>query len=130
MKFLLTTVALAAAGAALRAQQQEIVFTEVPKADAGGPERTGRIAGLVNVACEKCSVVLYARAAQGGWFVQPLTDNYLTPVIDGAWSSEIHLGLRYAALLTKPGYAAQAQTEVLPARGEKIVAVAVVDGTP
>ena len=51
-------------------------------------------------------IVLFAKSSSGLWWVQPLTAEPFTTIApDGTWKSDIHLGLEYAALLVRPGYA-------------------------
>jgi len=74
-------------------------------------------------------VVLYAKS-QDRWWIQPFARDPLFTKIEGdsRWKNVTHLGLEYAALLVDPSYSPPQSTEVLPAAGGAVVAVAVVKG--
>ncbi len=105
-----------------------IVFSSVPSADAGGPDKLDAIEGWITHGKPGQRIVLYARSEQL-WWVQPFTDRLFTK-IDGNfnWKSQTHLGTEYAALLVDPGYNPPLTTERLPSVGAGVVAVAVVEG--
>jgi len=105
-----------------------IEFTEVPEAAFGGTSRMQKIAGRVTGArAQEQKIVLFARA--GTWWVQPFSKMPYTPIQeDSTWNSSIHLGTEYAALLVEPAYSAPRTTDVLPAKGGAIIAVATIEG--
>jgi hypothetical protein len=120
---------LAAAACGAPAVAPSIEFTTVPKADAGGPQALARVAGRVTGASPSQRVVLFARSDQG-WWVQPFRSRPFTEIKpDATWTSEIHLGQEYAALLVDPDYRPPATAESLPERGAGIVAVTRASGT-
>src|SRR4051812_37754855 len=104
-----------------------IEFTEVPVAGAGGPGRMTSISGKTFGAGAGDMIVLYAKSQR--WWVQPFADKPLTPVgSDGTWTTKIHLGTEYAALLVHPGFHPPAVSDTLPAQGGDVLAVATVKG--
>jgi hypothetical protein len=105
-----------------------IEFTVVPPADPGGPDTLAPVAGRVKGAHANQRVVLFARS--GGWWVQPYRTRPFTSIEkDSAWTSSIHLGTEYAALLVEPAYRPPVSTEFLPRPGGDIVAMATVKGS-
>lgn len=113
---------------ALGASAQEsrapmITFTQVPVCSVGGANTRGDIAGRVSNLSnpQGHSVVLYAFAGDS-WWVQPLANNYTTPIdARGAWTNWTHQGGRYAALLVRGSYAAPARIQALPSVGGAVV---------
>lgn len=106
-----------------------IKFTRVPRASAGGPDRTDTIEGRVIGARPGQRIVLFAH--WGNWWVQPLVDRPFTTIgPDSKWQNVTHFGMQYAALLVNPNYQPPASTNSLPSMGQGVVAVAVVDGKP
>ena len=104
-----------------------IAFTTVPAAEEGGSARTAEIAGHVAGASPGDRIVIYARS--GIWWVQPLVAEPFTTIgPDGRWTSTIHLGTEYAALLVRPGYRPPETANVLPASGGLVAAVSTVQG--
>jgi hypothetical protein len=104
-----------------------IAFTRVPQADEGGREKHDIIEGRVEGAHPGQQVVLYARS--GTWWVQPLVSQPFTKIQPNSkWSNATHLGTEYAALLVEPGYRPPATTNVLPAAGGAVAAVAITKG--
>ncbi len=106
-----------------------IEFTEVPAANAGGPGKMAVISGRAKGAGEGDMIVLYSKSQR--WWVQPFADRPLTSVnTDGSWSTKIHLGTEYAALLVHPGFHPAAVSDTLPSRGGDILTVATTKGKP
>jgi signal transduction histidine kinase len=107
-----------------------VEFTHVPRASPGGRDTPLQdIDGRVTGARGGQQIVLFARS--GPWWVQPFTDHPFTAIqADSRWKNQTHLGTEYAALLVEPGYRPPPMTDVLPAEGAGVVAVAVVEGTP
>jgi hypothetical protein len=71
--------------------------------------------------------VLFAKA--GIWWVQPTRDEPFTAIQpDSTWTSSIHLGTEYAALLVGPGYRPPPRLEELPAEGGDVIALKTVAG--
>ena len=113
---------------ACSATQPAVVITEVPPAAEGGPGRVTRIAGRVQGAGPHDRIVLFARS--GLWYVQPYLLQPFTAIgADGTWSSSIHFGQEYAALLVREGFEPPVTLEALPGVGGYVVAVARVRGT-
>lgn len=105
-----------------------IVFTTIPPAGEGGPQRTVAVAGHVRGLVRGQRVVLYAKS--GIWWVQPVVEKPFTEVKgDSTWSASTHLGTDYAALLVTPEYHPPATLEALPPVGGSVVAVATAKGT-
>lgn len=107
-----------------RQDRPAVIFTQVPVADRGGPDRTDTIAGRVTGAKPGQHIVLYALANR--WYVQPIVEAPFTSIQpDNTWANRTHLGADYAALLVDPGYKPALQLGALPAPGHGVVAVAV-----
>jgi hypothetical protein len=105
-----------------------IEFTQVPRADPGGPDTLEEISGRVIGGRPGQQIVLYAKA--GKWWVQPMSNQPFTTIqADSRWQSSIHLGTDYAALLVETGFKPAATIDSLPQEGGLIVSVKVVPGT-
>ena len=105
-----------------------IVFTVVPPAAESGGEKMAAVAGRVTGGRTDLKIVLFAKSAV--WWVQPFVAEPLTNInADFTWSSRIHLGTDYAALLVEPTYQPPATTDSLPSVGGPILAVAEVKGS-
>lgn len=99
-----------------------IIFTEVP-GPGEGPNSRGNIAGRVEgvESPQSLRIVVYSHTDK--WYVQPLTASPKTAIdADGNWSNWTHLGYRYAALLVRPDFAPDDQSEDLPQVGGKVLA--------
>ena len=106
-----------------------IQITRIPPADPGGPQKLDFIEGLVHGAKDGQQVVVYARA--GIWWVQPFAGQPMTKILpDGTWKNSTHLGSEYAALLVSADYHPLVQTSTLPQRGNGVIDVAIVKGSP
>ena len=94
---------LAAGGCEPRVRAQPAIeFSTVPPAAAGGGATRSAISGRARGARPGQQIVLFAKG--GVWWVQPLTAQPFTRIAaDGSWTSTIHLGTEYAALLVEPG---------------------------
>jgi len=106
-----------------------IEFTKIPVAAVGGLDNMDTIEGKVTDVRPEQRVVLYAKS-RGSWWIQPFARDPLFTKIQGdsKWKNVTHLGEQYAALLVDPSYSPPHTTEVLPAAGGAIAAVAVVKG--
>ena len=106
-----------------------IEFTKIPLAAAGGLDNMDTIEGRVTSVRPEQRVVLYAKS-EGRWWIQPFARDPLFTKIQGdsKWKNVTHLGEEYAALLVDPSYSPPQTTEVLPAAGGAVAAVAVVKG--
>ncbi len=110
----------------------KITITSIPKVKYGVADILDTVAGTTIGARDGQQIVLYARS-EGRWWRQspPLADrSHAVKVYE--WTSQIHPGTDYAALLVEAGYAAPLSTESLPGRGGAVAAVATVaaDGSP
>ena len=106
-----------------------IKFDQVPPANAGGRDRMETISGVVRGGRPNQRIVLFAKA--GVWWLQPFADRPFTVIgRDGKWSTSIHLGTEYGALLVDQGYQPSSQVEELPGIGGGVQAVASVAGRP
>ena len=86
------------------------------------------VSGRVADARRGQRIVLFTKS--GIWWVQPLVERPFTDIrSDSTWSTSIHLGTEYAALLVDPAYHPPATMESLPARGGPIIAVVSAKGT-
>lgn len=109
--------------------QPSIQITRIPPVGAGGPQKLDFIEGSVRGALAGQQVVLYTHS--GIWWVQPFAGQPDTKILpDGTWKNSTHLGTEYAALLVDANYRPSVQVEALPERGNGVVAVTVVKGTP
>jgi hypothetical protein len=106
-----------------------IVFTKIPVAAVGGLDNMDTIEGRVISVRPEQRIVLYAKSG-GRWWIQPFARDPLFTKIQGdsKWKNVTHLGEEYAALLVDPSYSPPQTTEVLPATGGTVAAVAVVKG--
>jgi hypothetical protein len=110
------------------AAEPVIVFTTVPPAAESGGERVAPVAGRVTGARQGQKIVLFAKSAV--WWVQPFVAEPFTEIKpDSTWSSTIHLGTDYAALLVDAAYQPPATVEALPARGGSVFAVFTTKGS-
>jgi hypothetical protein len=90
--------------------------------------KRGTVGGRVTGARPGQRIVLYAQT-DGRWGLCPQSGQALTNIeSDGRWKASVHLGLQYAALLVDPTYNPPEQTESLPAVGNGVVAIEVVNG--
>lgn len=106
-----------------------VQITQIPPEDQGGVLKLDQIKGRVTGARSDQKIVLYAHS--GGWYVQPWADQPFTKInYDSTWNSETHLGTEYAALLVEPDYVPPPLIINLPAVGNGVIAVTVVDGRP
>lgn len=130
---LLVGVSLAAAFRAVKSERFQrpeapsISITRIPPAG-GGPDRMELIAGTiggVNVKECGCKVVIFSLGDV--WYVQPYVAAPFTSIAeDGRFEAMIHLGSRYAVLLTKPTYQPPAKLNNLPAVGGEVLALSTV----
>ena len=130
LKALATWSLLSVAVAACRSEvvRLSIEFTTIPKADFGGPAVLAPVSGRVRGARPKQRIVLFAKS-DAGWWVQPFRSRPFTEIaLDSTWTSSIHLGTEYAALLVDEDYRPPATSEALPDLGAGILAVARVAG--
>ena len=105
-----------------------VTFVTVPAAGPGGSDALAPVSGRAAGAGPSDRVVLFSRS--GVWWVQPWTAQPFTPIgPDGAWSSTIHLGTEYAALLVTPDYRPPATLETVPPVGGPVRAVATTRGS-
>jgi hypothetical protein len=99
-----------------------ITITEVPRAG-GGEGRMEPIAGTVQgTDVTRSRVVLFSYTDR--WYVQPFVAAPFTDIKpDGTWTSRIHLGTEYTAVLVDASYKAPATTFTLPKLGEGVLAI-------
>jgi len=123
----LVCVLLSACGSSRASVEPSIEFTRLPPAGEGSPEKLDPIEGRVTGAEPSQKIVLFARS--GLWWVQPLSEQPLTPIqADLTWKSSTHPGSAYAALLVDEGYRPPPTLDVLPEKGGPVRAVAAVEG--
>jgi hypothetical protein len=104
-----------------------IVFSQVPAENFGAPDQTRPIAGRVTGARSGQRIVLYARN-DGRWGVQSHSGQPFTKIEhDGRWVGSTQLGSEYAALLVETTYSPPEMTESLPAVGNGVAALAMVN---
>lgn len=85
------------------------------------------ISGRTTGASAGDMIVLYSKSQR--WWIQPFADRPFTSVeANGAWTTKIHLGTEYAALLVHPGFRPPAVSDTLPSQGGDVLAVATVKG--
>jgi hypothetical protein len=104
-------------------------FTKIPVSAVGGLDNMDTIEGRVIGVRPEHRIVLYAKSG-GRWWIQPFARDPLFTKIqaDSKWKNVTHLGEEYAALLVDPSYSPPQTTELLPATGGAVAAVAVVKG--
>lgn len=100
-----------------------ITTTDLPRDPKGGNDSSTDIAGEVAGADPKeFRVVIYVKT-ENTWYVQPtVLDPYTTIGQDGKWSTNIHTGISYVALLVRPTFKPQDKVSTLPAVGGDVVA--------
>jgi hypothetical protein len=106
----------------------QIEITEVPVAQAGGPNTHADIAGRVTGdIVPDYKVVLYARD-NGVWWIQPLMGATHKIGPDRTWASWTHTGQAYAALLVRPTFSPIRTLDTLPPVKGDVLARAVAEG--
>jgi hypothetical protein len=106
-----------------------IKFDKAPPIGEGGPVPLSPVTGRVTGARPGDKIVLFAKAGNGIWWVQPQAiQPFIAIQSDSSWTVSTHLGTEYAALLVEPGYRPPATTNKLPRPGGKVRAVEVVKG--
>jgi hypothetical protein len=105
-----------------KAAGAKVSIIVVPPADPGGPDKMDTISGDVTGECKGCKIVVFAKG--DGWYVQPYANQTDTPIVNGRWSTDTHLGMEYAAVLARAAYRPPSKTSVLPAVGGLIVDLA------
>ena len=105
-----------------------IEFTRLPPSGEGSADSFHTIAGRVTGARPDQRVVLFARS--GAWWVQPAAGRPYTPIRpDSTWSSSIHPGNAYAALLVDKTYQPPMTVNMLPPKGKLVHAIATAEGS-
>jgi hypothetical protein len=109
--------------------EPSVEFTKIPVSAVGGLDNMDTIEGRVIGVRPEQRIVLYAKSG-GRWWIQPFARDPLFTKIQGdsKWKNVTHLGEEYAALLVDPSYSPPQTTELLPATGGAVAAVAVVKG--
>jgi hypothetical protein len=127
--FAMACLCLGLSGCHRRTHLPAISFTVVPVASEGGPDTLGTLSGRVTGAQPGQQIVIYAKASEI-WWIQPNIDQpYTSMQPDGSWSSAIHLGDEYAAVLVGPEFQANATLTSLPPLGQNILALIKAKGT-
>jgi len=104
-----------------------ISFTKVPPASEGGSRVFETITGRVRGSLPNEKIVIFAKS--NFWWIQPDRLKPYTDIqTDGSWSSSIHLGTEYAALLVDDRYVPLPVMSVLPGKGNGVFAVGRVAG--
>jgi hypothetical protein len=109
--------------------KSSVEFTKIPVSSVGGLDNMDAIEGRVIGVRPGQRIVLYVKSG-GRWWIQPFARDTLFTKIQGdsGWKNVTHLGEEYAALLVDPSYSPPQTTELLPATGGAVAAVAVVKG--
>ncbi len=102
-----------------------VEFTKIPVSAVGGLDNMDIIEGRVIGVRPEQRVVLYAKSG-GRWWIQPFARDPLFTQIQGnsKWKNVTHLGEEYAALLVNPNFSPPQTSELLPAVGGAVAAVA------
>lgn len=112
--------------------QPVIRITTVPPDVIGGPNEMYDIAGVVSgVDPRKFRIVLYAYTnVPGQWWIQPFDYDWVTRInSDGTWSTRVHGGNRYGALLVSDSFEKPPFTTYsLPSISGAVVAISIVQG--
>jgi len=126
---LVLVLVLLLSGCAVSTTAPSVEITNRPPAEKGGGRDLDTISGRVNGVNSPHRIVLYARS--GAWYVQPFADDPFTVIAaDSSWTNSTHLGTEYAALLVEPDYQPAPVALTLPAPGNGVVALAIVEGRP
>jgi len=105
-----------------------VVFSDVPPASSGGVDSLDLIQGRVLGEHRGFHILLYS-FADTRWWVQPFVSSSRTEIAaDGSWKAKIHLGTKYAAVLTRDDSKPPPFLDALPTIGTKVRALTVVDG--
>jgi hypothetical protein len=105
-----------------------VVFSHVPPASSGGVDSSGLIQGRVLGEHRGFHILLYS-FADTRWWVQPFVTGSRTEIAaDGSWKAKIHLGTKYAAVLTKDDSKPLPFLDALPIVGRNVRALIVVEG--
>ena len=128
---------IALIGCQARNSVPKITFSKIPAAYLEDPYRTdmterayklGTIEGRVTGSRPGQRLVLYANT-DGRWgLCQQSGQPFANIEGDSRWKASVHLGIKYGALLLDENYNPPEQTESLPAEGDGVIALAVVDG--
>jgi hypothetical protein len=111
-----------------RVTEPSIEFTRLPPAGEGSAETYSAIAGRVAGMRPGQRVVLFSRS--GAWWVQPAAEHPFTSIgLNSTWSSSIHPGNAYAALLVDEAYQPPMTLNMLPPKGALVHAIAIAEGT-
>ena len=103
-----------------------IEFTRLAPAGEGTPDVFHTIEGRVIGARPGQRIVLFSRS--GVWWVQPLAERPFTAIQhNSTWTSSIHPGTAYAALLVDASYRPPMTLKMLPPPGGLVQAVAIAD---
>lgn len=128
--FVIGSVLLLAGGcrSSRESRGPRVIFGHVPPAKAGGRELLGLLSGHVEGAPAGSRIVAYAH--NDSWWVQPFRARPITVIgRDGGWSTSSHLGTDYAVLVVSSDYQPPDRVAELPAVGDKVLAVAVTQGS-
>ena len=108
----------------------EIVVTDAPPYDCGGPDKMDSIAGKVTgVTPNEYRITIYAQACNGIMYVQPTVASPVTDIgSEGSFEATIHLGQTYYVLLVRPTYKPPAELTRAPQKCGDVLAVARVHG--
>jgi hypothetical protein len=118
---------LSGCGEALTSVGPSVVFTKLPPAGEGSPERLDSIEGRVTGAQPGQRIVLFAKS--GLWWEQPLAGQPFTPIrADSTWKNVTHPGSAYAALLVDSSFRPPPTVDALPEKGGAVLAVAIASG--
>lgn len=105
-----------------------IEFTRLPPAGEGSPDVFHTIEGRVNGARPGQRIVLFSRS--GVWWVQPFADRPFTAIRnDSTWTSSIHVGSAYAAMLVDASYKPPPTLNELPESSGPVHAVLTADSS-
>lgn len=127
---ILSTTQFACDLTAGKSDKPRILIKTVPAAMPGGPDKLELIQGSATGISENHRIVIYTFSGDT-WWVQPMVDQPFTSIDrEGNWSSQIHLGTEYAALLIQKSHKPPAKLEKLPAVEGPILAIATLPGRP
>lgn len=100
-----------------------IIINLTPVIDSlGGDEKFDTISGEVKIdSPENYRIVIYAYTNM--WYIQPSFNKPFTDIIEGEWTTETHLGKKYAVILVKKEYEPENMIFNLPEKSDNIIEI-------
>jgi hypothetical protein len=103
--------------------REKLIINQLPAIDSlGGDEKFDIISGEVRIdSPENYRIVVYAYTNM--WYIQPSFNKPFTVIIKGEWTTETHLGKKYAVMLVKKEYEPKNMIFNLPDKSDNIIEI-------